>query len=132
MNRIAPFITRAVGLYLAWQFAFVMAVLARVDEPQPSLVGALLPAICLGLALHAGLLWAPSTKGRSCWLAAILMIPGALLIFAGAVEEVQLVAVGRMHSPAVAVGYLGGAIVYFWEYGALSRRIVRRRAHVAV
>jgi len=65
-------------------------------------------------------------------MAAILMIPGALLIFGGAAEEAQLIWGGRMHDPAVAFAYLGGAITYLWEYIALSRRSVLRRAHVAV
>src|SRR5262245_25744452 len=99
MNRIATILTRAMALYLAWQFAFVMAVLARVDEPQPSLLAAILPAALLGLSLQAGLLWAPSTTRRTALVAALLMVPGAWLTFGGAIEEAQLALASNMHEP---------------------------------
>lgn len=131
MSRIAPAATRAIALYLIAQSAFIFGVLATIDE-QSSFYTPRILAICVGVALHGGLLWAPSASGRGCWVATVLMIPGAALTLASAVEEIQLIAIGRMHEPFVAFAYLGGAAAYIAQYVSLGRRIAGQRSHVAI
>jgi hypothetical protein len=110
------------AVYLALAFAYVTAVLARIDEPQPSLTAALLPAISIGALAQVGLFWAPSAKGRRRIYAALLMVPSAVLLGLSAREELSLMAGGHMHAPTVAFTYIGGVTIYAWQFVALLRR----------
>ena len=122
MQRLGPWIVRAMAVYLALGFAFLMSAMARVDVPQPSMLRALLPAIVLGALAHTGLFWAPSAKGRRRSYAALLMVPSALFLGMGAVDELSLMFGGHMHAPSVAFAALGGVAVYLWEFFDLLRR----------
>ena len=126
MQRFGPWIVRAMAVYLAFGFAFLMGAMARVDEPQPSMLRALLPAIVLGALAQTGLFWAPSAKGRRRSYAALLMIPSALFLGMGAVEELSLMFGGHMHAPSVAFTALGGVAVYLREFFDLLRREPRQ------
>ena len=126
MQRLGPWIVRAMAVYLALGFAFLMSAMARVDVPQPSMLRALLPGIVLGALAQTGLFWAPSAEGRRRSYAALLMLPSALFLGMGAVEELSLMFGGHMHAPSVAFTALGGVAVYLWEFFDLLRREPRQ------
>lgn len=126
MRRFGPWIVRATAVYLALGFAWLMAVMARIDEPQPSTLRAFLPAIVLGALAQTGLFWAPSAKGRRRSYAALLMLPSALFLGMAAVDELSRMFSGHMHAPSVAFTYLGGMAVYLWEFFDLVRREPRQ------
>jgi len=44
-KRAAAWLVRAVGLYLAWDIAYLVAAGARFDEPELSLIRAFLPGV---------------------------------------------------------------------------------------
>ena len=126
MQRFGPWIVRAMAVYLALGFAFLMGAMARIEEPQPSMLRALLPAVMLGAVAQAGLFWAPSAKGRRRTYAGLLMLPSALFLGMAAVEELSLMFGGHMHAPSVAFTALGGLAVYLWEFFDLLRREPRQ------
>jgi len=119
MKRVTAWFVRAVALWLAWSVAYVMAALWRTDDPAPSLVEALVPALVVGLVLQAGLLWAPSARGRWRIAAALLMIPSGYLLLMSAAEELQLAVNRNAHDPTVALTYIVGGLVYLWQFAAL-------------
>ncbi|SRR6266566_6670938 len=108
MRKLAPWIVRAMAVYLALGIAFLIASWAGIDEPQPSLLEALVPALALGALAQAGLFWAPSARGRAVIYAGLLMIPSGVLLSGAAAEELSFMLGGHMHAPQVAFAYLGG------------------------
>jgi hypothetical protein len=133
MNRAPAWVVRAVALWLAWSLAYVLTALWRSDEPQPTLAEALVPAILIGLVLQAGLLWAPSARGRWRIVAALLMIPSGYVLLLAAVEELQLAMHRNMHEPTVDFTYFVGSLVYLWQFASLIGAVIREhRARIAV
>jgi hypothetical protein len=126
MQRVGPWIVRGMAVYLALGFAFIMGVMARLDEPQPSMLRAFVPALVFGALTQAGLFWAPSAKGRRRSYAALLMVPSAVFLSMAAVEELSFMFGGHMHAPSVAFAYLGGVAVYLWQFFAVLRREPRQ------
>lgn len=125
MKRAAAWLVRAVGLYLAWAIAYLVAVGARFDEPELSLIRAFLPGIVIGLVTQAGLLWSPSARGFWRLIGALLMIPSGALLILSAMDEAHLVLIGRMHDLPVALTYFGGSLVYLLQFVALVSSAIR-------
>jgi len=125
MKRAAAWLVRAVGLYLAWDIAYLVAVGASIDEPEPSLIKAFLPGIVIGLVTQAGLIWSPSARGFWRLIAALLMIPSGALLILSAMDEAHLALIGRMHDLPVALTYFGGGLVYLWQFVALVGSAIR-------
>jgi hypothetical protein len=124
MKRFSAWFVRAVALWLAWSMAYILAALWRTDEPQPSLAQALVRALLVGLVLQAGLLWAPSARGRWRIAAALLMIPSGCVLLLAAAEEVQLAMNGNAHELTVALTYIVGGLVYLWQFASLVRATI--------
>jgi hypothetical protein len=110
------------AVYLALGFAVIFAAVTAFMSPPPSRPAAILIAIVPGALSQIGLFWSPSAKGRKRVYALLLMIPSAVFLTIAAVAEVPLVFGGRMHSPPVAFGYIGGVAVYWWQLYTLIRR----------
>lgn len=79
-------------------------------------------ALAIALPLQAGLLWAPSARGWWRLCAAVLMIPGALLVGSLAGEQVSRLVRGYPPNVAAAITFIGGTAVYAWQFWSLARR----------
>jgi hypothetical protein len=122
MGGATGWLVRAAALWLAIESALLITGVARSGEQQPPFISTFARALAIALPLQAGLLWAPSARGWWRLCAAVLMIPGALLVGSLAGEQISRIVRGYPLNVAAAITFIGGAAVYAWQFWSLARR----------
>lgn len=119
----------AIGLALA--SALLLVGLTRESAPShpPPFLPTLLRALAVTGPLQVGLFWAPSVRGIRRIMAAVLMVPSALLFAGFAGEAIMKVVRGyplRWDAAAVATA---GVAIYAWQFWRIARAWLGREPH---
>lgn len=118
-------IARAAAIGLAIASALLLASISGEWVPDPSRPPERLPTFLRALAvtgpLQVGLFWAPSVRGIPRVVAAVLMVPSALLFAGFAGEAVAKVLRGAPLHPFATVVAVAGVAVYAWQFWRLAR-----------
>jgi hypothetical protein len=114
-------LVRAAAVSLALASAWVLAGLARVEESRPPQLWLFLRALAVTAPLQTGLFWSATARGWQRLFAALLMVPSALLLGGLIGETVGRVARGYPLKALATTTWIAGAIVYAWQFYALTR-----------
>lgn len=114
-------LVRAAAASLALASAWVLAGIARVEEPRPPFLPLFLRGLAVTAPLQVGLFWSSSARGWQRLFAALLMVPSALLLGSLIGETVVRVARGYPLKALATTTWIAGAIVYAWQFSALAR-----------
>lgn len=72
--------------------------------------------------MQVGLFWSASARGRHRLYAALLMVPCALLIGGLVGEAIMRVLRGYSLKVAATITWIGGMLLYVWQFSCLARR----------